>query len=425
MNDYGILLYIDPGTGSMLFSVIVGVAAAVLFFLQKIWLKVKFMISGGKVDKTDTHKIPYLIFSDNKWYWNIFKPVCDEFERRKIPLEYWTAAANDPALNEKYEYVKCEFIGEGNKAFAKLNFAKAGILLSTTPGLDVYQWKRSQNVDWYVHTFHSTGDSALYRMFGLDFYDAVLLSGSIQEKNIRNMEKLRPTIKRKELTYVGSAYMDVMKIRLNDAKSKKDGIRTVLVASSWGKSSVLSRFGGKLIEALQKTGYNIIVRPHPQSFVSEIPLMESLQKQYPESEKLHWNRDNDNFDVLNEADIMITDFSSVIFDYALVFDKPVLYADTSFDLSPYDAWWLEREGLYRFDAHKRIGQLFNENDFENIKELIDRLIVEDPLRSGRNELRSERWEYAGEAAVRTVDYLVGKHEELEHTRKKTEEVVGE
>lgn len=416
MNYSGILLYIDPGTGSMLFSVIVGVAAAVVFFLQKIILKVKFMISGGKVDTASAKKIPYLIFSDNKWYWNIFKPVCDEFEKRKIPLEYWTAAENDPALKEKYEFVKCEFIGEGNKAFARLNFAKAGILLATTPGLDVYQWKRSQNVDWYVHTYHSTGDSALYRMFGLDYYDAVLLSGNVQEKNIRNMEKIRPTIRKKELTYVGSAYMDVMKKRLNTAKSPDKSTKTVLVASSWGKSSILSRFGGELIEALQKTGYEIIVRPHPQSFVSEIPLMEELQKKYPEGEKLSWNRDNDNFDVLNRADIMITDFSSVIFDYALVFDKPVLYADTSFDLSPYDAWWLDREGLYTFDAHKRIGQKLEKSDFENIKDIIDKLIVEDPLREGRAEVRSERWEYPGEAAVRTVDYLVNKYKELESRR---------
>ena len=30
------------------------------------------------------------------------------------------ASKDDPALSEKYEHVKCEFIGEGNKAFAEL-----------------------------------------------------------------------------------------------------------------------------------------------------------------------------------------------------------------------------------------------------------------------------------------------------------------
>lgn len=406
MNS-GVLLYIDPGTGSMLFSVIVGVAAAVIFFLQKIFLKLKFVLSGGNNRAKDDKKIPYLIFSDNKWYWNIFRPVCDEFEKRKIPLVYWTAAPDDPALSEEYEYVKREFIGEGNKAFGRLNFANAGVLLSTTPGLNVYQWKRSQNVDRYVHTFHSTGDAALYRMFGLDFYDSVLLSGSIQEKNIRNMEKIRPNIKEKELIYVGSAYMDVMKKRYDETERKNSGIRTVLLASSWGKSSILSRFGEKLIKALMETGYRIIVRPHPQSFVSEKELMDDFYSKFPESEMFSWNRDNDNFDVLDSADIMITDFSSVIFDYALIFDKPVLYADTSFDLSPYDAWWLDREGLYTFDAHKRIGRVLKEEDIGEIKSIIDRLIEEDPLKQGREEVRNERWVYIGEAAKRTADYLTG------------------
>ncbi|MCR5023741.1 MAG: CDP-glycerol glycerophosphotransferase family protein [Lachnospiraceae bacterium] len=408
----GVLMYIDPGTGSMLFSVFVGIAAAVVFFIQKIVLKAKFLVKGGKSREKNINRVQYLIFSDNKWYWNIFKPICDEFERRGIYLEYWTASKADPALNEKYENVKCVFIGEGNKAFGKLNFANAEIVLSTTPGLGVYQWKRSNNVSWYVHTFHSTGDSALYRMFGLDFYDAVLLSGKVQEKNIRNMEKIRPHIKQKELTYVGSAYMDVMKERLDKAKQNEGENITVLVASSWGKSSVLSNMGKELIRALIDTGYNIVIRPHPQSFVSEVSLIEDLQSDFPEGNNLSWNRDNDNFDILNKADIMITDFSSVIFDYALIFDKPVLYADTSFDLSPYDAWWLDREGLYDFDAHRRLGQKLVKEELGNIKDTIDDLLKDDPLKEGRNDVRRERWVMQGEAAVRTVDYLVKKSAEL-------------
>lgn len=404
----GILLYIDPGTGSMLFSVLVGVAAAVVFFAQKILIKVKFVVSGGKARETTNNKIPYLIFSDNKWYWNIFKPICDEFEKRGVCIKYWTAAKDDPSLSEKYDYVECEFIGEGNKAFGKLNFANAGIILSTTPGLGVYQWKRSQNVDRYVHIFHSTGDAALYRVFGLDYYDSVLLSGSIQERNIRNMEKIRPNIKPKELIYTGSAYMDVMKKRFDETERPVHSGTTVLLASSWGKSSVLTRFGEELISALIKTGYNIIIRPHPQSFVSEIRLMESLQKKFPETDMLSWNRDIDNFPVLDSADVMITDFSSVIFDYALIFDKPVLYVDTDFDLSPYDAWWLDRKGLYEFDAHRRLGQMLKEEDIPEIKSIIDKLIIEDPLKEGREEVRNERWVMQGMAAKSVADYMINK-----------------
>ena len=40
-----------------------------------------------------------------------------------------------------------------------------------------------------------------------------------------------------------------------------------------------------------------------------------------------------NIDVLNEADILISDFSGVVFDFSLVFNKPVIYTEPSMDWS--------------------------------------------------------------------------------------------
>lgn len=41
-------LYIDPGTGSMLFSLFIGIAAAATFGFRALYLKAKFLLSGGK-----------------------------------------------------------------------------------------------------------------------------------------------------------------------------------------------------------------------------------------------------------------------------------------------------------------------------------------------------------------------------------------
>ena len=63
-------LYIDPGTGSMLFSLIIGLVAAGSFGLRALYLKFKFIVSGGnKESNIDNKKIPYVIFSDHKRYW--------------------------------------------------------------------------------------------------------------------------------------------------------------------------------------------------------------------------------------------------------------------------------------------------------------------------------------------------------------------
>ena len=92
--------------------------------------------------------------------------------------------------------------------------------------------------------------------------------------------------------------------------------------------------------------------------------------QYPESDQLEWNRDNDNFEVLKRADLLISDFSGVIFDFALVFDKPVLYADTAYDKAPYDACWLEEE-MWTFSTLPKIGQQLKEEHLPQLKQLID------------------------------------------------------
>lgn len=408
--------YIDPGTGSMLFTILVGVLGAGIYALRNLFMKIRFALSGGASEKANEKKIPFVIFTDSKRYWNIFGPICREFDRRGQKLVYMTASPDDPALDEKFENVKCEFIGEGNKAFAKLNLLNADIVLSTTPGLDVYQWKRSKDVKWYAHVLHAANDVTAYRMFGLDYYDAVLLSGEYQIRQMRELERLR-NLPEKELPIIGLTYMDGLLERLQKEKAQEEHETTVLLAPSWGINSIFSRYGKKMIEALLKTGYHLIVRPHPQSFTSEKKMLDDLMKEYPDSEQLEWNSDNDNFEVLKRSDILISDFSGVIFDFSLVFDKPIIYSDTKYDKAPYDACWLEEE-MWTFSTLPKIGQKLTGENLENMKELIDRCMNDSVYKEAREVARKETWANIGEATIRTVDYLMNKYEDLKDEEKK-------
>ncbi len=404
--------YIDPGTGSMLFTILIGIVTSVMFLWKKLVLKFKFILHGGRAEASK-ERYPYVIFSDSKRYWNVFKSICDEFEQRGIALEYLTASPDDPALEEKYNHVHCQFIGENNKAFAKLNLLDAGVVLSTTPGLDVYQWKRSQNVGWYVHIFHAVDEGTGYRMFGMDYYDAILLTGAFQERYIRKLEELRG-LPQKELMVTGSTYMDALKAKLDKAKEiapEDSAKKTLLLAPSWGASSILSKYGAEILQALLATDYHIIVRPHPQSLVSEKNVLEPLWKEFPDTDRLEWNYDNDNFEVLRKADVMITDFSGIIFDYALVFGKPVVYADTSFDSAPYDAAWID-EPLWRFEVLKELGIPLKKEDFTGMQELLDGLLQKESGNEAREKVRSEAWQCIGESARKTTDYMIQKYQEL-------------
>ena len=401
--------YIDPGTGSMLFTILLGVIGAAFYSLRMLLIKLRMRAGGGKIDP-NADRIPLVIFSDHKRYWNIFAPICRELDARGVDVVYMTASEDDPALNCAYPHVKAEFIGPDNKVFTRLNFLKANLVLSTTPGLDVYQWKRSRDVKYYVHIPHAASEITMYRMFGVDYYDAILLSGDYQIQDLRDLEKLRD-LPAKELLKVGIPYMDDMAQRLQNADPIPAHERTVLLAPSWGPSAIFSVYGGKIIDKLLQTGYHVIVRPHPQSFTSEKEMLDKLMAEYPESDRLEWNRDNDNFNVLNRSDILISDFSGVLFDFSLIYDKPVIYTDPNIDVSIYDAWWLNRP-LWTMSALPRLGEELNTGNMDDLKTLIDGCLSDPRYAEGRRSVKEETWANVGGGTKATVDYLVNKLNEL-------------
>ena len=234
-------LYIDPGTGSMLFSLAIGLVSVIWFGARKLYLKLKYL-TPGKV-KMDAETTPLVIFSDNKRYWKNFEPVIRELDMRGIDMVYMTQSSDDPALASPYSHLHAEFIGEGNKGLARMNFLKATIVLATTPGLDVYQWKRSKEVKRYVHMQHGANEMTTYRMFGIDFYDGLLVSGQYQIDDTRALEKLRNE-EPKEMVLVGIPYMDDIVNRLRENPAPKHET-TVLVAPSWGESTILRKFGSR------------------------------------------------------------------------------------------------------------------------------------------------------------------------------------
>lgn len=414
--NYSMFLYIDPATGGMLFTILFGMISAVMYFLRSIIIKFKYTIGGNVRKKDNTIKLPIVIFSDHKRYWNVFEPICDEIESREQKAYYYTMSEDDPALEKSYNYIICEYIGNGNKAFSKLNILKAYIVLSTTPSLDVFQWKRSKDVDYYIHIPHMASDITMYRMFGTDYYDALLLSGEYQEKQIRQLEKLR-NLPQKEIKLVGIPYMDVMKRRFdadreNGGESGKniDDIK-VLVAPSWGDNGLLKRYGERLIDALAGTGYHIIIRPHPQSFINEKKMLTKLMNKYEDNINIEWNRDNDNYKVLKKSDIMISDFSGVIFDFTLVYDKPVIYTEANFDKSVYDCAWIDDE-LWTFSILDKLGMELNEDKIGNMKGIIDECIKDDRYALGRDLARKETWVNIGESTGIVVDYIIDKYNKL-------------
>lgn len=426
-------LYIDPGTGSMLFSVLLGALTAFYFVGRALIIKLKFIMTG-KQSAVQKQNAGIVLFCEGAQYINVLLPVLEAFEKRKVNVNYYTSVQDDPSFNAGYTYIKSEYIGQGNTAIARLNFLQADICLMTTPGLDVYQLKRSKGVKHYSHILHAPSDATMYRLFGLDYFDSVLLSGDYQKKDIRLLEADR-NIKEKELITVGCPYLDVLQQKIEVlARQKavehepKKGTQnatqseaqkfdfTVLVSPSWGKSALLSRYGEKLLDPLVKTGFRIIVRPHPQSKKSESALLERLEKVYENAANLEWNYESDNINALSRADIMISDFSGIIFDYAFLREKPFLYVNEDIDIRPYDAGDLAEMNpsvtAWQFSVLPSIGKKLTEADFSDIGNILSECAKNTEYKAEQQKAKQTAWMYPGESGERVADFLMQKQLEL-------------
>jgi CDP-glycerol glycerophosphotransferase (TagB/SpsB family) len=184
---------------------------------------------------------------------------------------------------------------------------------------------------------------------------------------------------------------------------------TVLVSPSWGTSAILSRFGEKLLDPLVKTGFRIIVRPHPQSKKSEAPMLEKLTAKYKDAANLEWDYENENIYSLAKSDIMISDFSGIVYDYTFLFNRPVIYVKQGIDLRPYDAFDLGENAadrMWQYRTLKEIGIELEEETFPRIGEIIKNASDSEELNRARQMAKETAWQYPGEAGKRVVDYLV-------------------
>jgi len=418
MINSTLFLYIDPGTGSMLFSILLGLFTTLFFVVRALAIKFKFMFTGKKV-VTDTKKRKFVVFCEGAQYITVFLPVLEVFEKRQTKVYYLTSVKDDPAFAAKYNYVTPEYIGEGNVAITKLNMLIADVCLMTTPSLNVYQLKRSKGVKHYAHVLHMPNDATTYRMFGLDYFDSVLLSGDYQKKDLQKLEEIRNTPK-KELITVGCPYLDTLQKKFDNFKNKQKADKstnfTVLVSPSWGKEALLLKYGSKLLDPLVKTGFTIIVRPHPQSKKSETAMLEKLQARYKDTTTLQWDFERDNIGAMIKSDVMISDFSGIIFDYTFLCDKPFLYVNTDINLDCYDAGdLLELDPPiqpWQFAILPKIGRQVQEKDFAQIGTILKDMSDSKELAEERQQAKDTAWMYRGQSGDKVVEFMIRKQIEL-------------
>ncbi|MCZ6508833.1 MAG: CDP-glycerol--glycerophosphate glycerophosphotransferase, partial [Acidobacteria bacterium] len=73
--------YLDPGTGSILISALLGLLGTALFYVKTLQYKLKVFVSGlfgVKVASPERYGIVF--YSEGKQYWSTFEPVLEALD---------------------------------------------------------------------------------------------------------------------------------------------------------------------------------------------------------------------------------------------------------------------------------------------------------------------------------------------------------
>jgi len=396
--------YIDPATGSLLFSALIGIVASSYFLIKQIFMRLKFFSPKESGRKTAFNSIVF--YSEGAQYWNVFRPLIDALEEAGEVCAYFSSDESDPGLNYGSALVSKKFIGAGNKAYMKLNMLEADICITTTPGLDVLQFKRSKKVKHYSHIMHSLNNTSTYRLFGLDYYDSVFLNGPHQTGIIRELERHRDTGV-KDLRIIGSTYLDCLSEKSESIEKTESDNFTILLSPSWGPNGLLTKYGMELLEPLAKSGMNIILRPHPQSSISEKELLEFLRKQLVHFSNVEWDFSRDNIHSMSRSDVMISDFSSIMFDFIFLYSKPVVIFNFSMDSRGFDLCDITEENPYYMIKDSGAIIHLEAEDFSEVSDKIRNLSTQDDLNIKIENLRELAWKHQGIAGKEGAKAILG------------------
>jgi hypothetical protein len=352
-------LYIDPGTGSLLLSIIAGATMTLIYGFRGVMLKSLRLINGRKYRSHGYYPDQIVFYSEGKKYWQVFKPVLVELQNSNQNIVYLTSDATDPGLKNDFSNLESFYVGSMNKAFYVLNRLHARILITTTPQLNVLGWKKSKNVEHYSYIMHSPVDIHAYKLFAFDYYDSILCSGPHQILNLRELEKKRAS-KAKLLFETGCLYYDEV--------LEKENVNSehVLIAPTWGDRSFLSPHCMEIIKTLCKEEITTILRPHPQSWISDKEILREIENEFGNNEYFHFDDEEDPIVSLRSAKVVICDKNSgIVFDNIMINQKPVIAIDFEWSQAGYESYQLSSK-ISSFELLKIGGKVITSSEINSI-----------------------------------------------------------
>lgn len=348
-----------------------------------------------------------VFYSEKNGFYKYFRDVIEAIQRRTdIIIHYISSDPEDEIFSLESDSFHTYYIEE--KLMVLMMRMDADIVVMTTPDLQKYYIKRSMVRDdvEYVYIDHGMNSvNLMLRKGALDAFDTVFCSNDSVLQEIRAQEKVYG-LKPKTLVKYGYAMIDQMIRTYSDQPPVKNEPPVILIAPSWQEDNIMDICIDGILRNLLPLQLQVIVRPHPQ-YVRHYPeKLDALRKKYRDFTNFCLQEDFSSNQTVFNADILVTDWSGIAYEYAFTTLKPCLFINTPMKVMNPD---YRDIGLEPFDLviRNQIGIALQPKETDQIADAIERLLHE-PVFSKESiaNLRDKSLYNVGCAASVGADYLI-------------------
>lgn len=306
---------------------------------------------------------------------------------------YVTSDAADPGLTYEHANHRAICIPEGLFRTIFFQVTRADVFVLTMMDLQNLDLKRSLHPVHYIYVFHSMGSTHMVdHENSFDHYDSLFCTGPHQVAEIRRREELKG-LPAKYLFDYGHPRLEEVIARGRDYRAQRPsaggtaGPRIVLVAPTWGDTSIFNTCGRELLGVLLAAGYRVIMRPHYQSHRRTPEVIRAVREAFEGHERFEYVERMGETDSILRSDLLVSDWSAMALEYAWGLEKPVLFIDVPRRIR--NPNWREL-GIEPIEASIRseVGEIVAPDALHEAPAAIERLLAEpDRFRGRMREMR--------------------------------------
>ena len=272
-----------------------------------------------------------VFYSESNGFYKYFKGFIDYIlANTNLTIHYITSDPNDNIfeLEKENSRIKGYYIGE-NKLITMMMKMDSDVVAMTMPDLENFHIKRSylrKDIE-YIFIQHGIGSNNMGMRRGCtDHFDTVFCAGPHQKREEEQIGDLYG-LPNRNLVEVGYPLLDDMRRDYNAMPKVENKRKKILIAPSWQTDNIVDSCLEDILDGLEGHDYEVIVRPHPQEVKLKREYMETLKKRY-EPKGIEIQTDFSSHNPVLEADLLITDWSGITWEYAFTTLRPILFINT-------------------------------------------------------------------------------------------------